>query len=106
MPPEAGSRLASKKWGLNLEWSRGASRAQCMRKQSHVSRSAASFGAGVACVLKEALVALSRRDSRAHVEALDLNLRELAESAFGDIFPERAFLAPLRAPRLGAILKP
>ena len=38
-------------------------------------------------------------------EMIDLNLRELVESTFGDIFPERAFLAQLNAPRLGAILK-
>ena len=38
-------------------------------------------------------------------EMIDLNLRELVESTFGDIFPERVFLAQLKAPRLGAILK-
>jgi len=36
---------------------------------------------------------------------LDLSLRELVESTYGDIFPPRAFLAQRNAPRLGSILK-
>ena len=38
-------------------------------------------------------------------ELLDLNLNELTESTFGDIFPPRVFLAQSSAPRLGSILK-
>lgn len=38
-------------------------------------------------------------------EQLDLSLRELTESTFGDIFPSRVFLAQSCAPRLGSILK-
>ena len=38
-------------------------------------------------------------------ELLDLSLKELTESTFGDIFPPRAFLAQSSAPRLGSILK-
>jgi len=39
-------------------------------------------------------------------ERLDLSLRTLTEeSTFGDIFPQRAFLAQSSAPRLGSILK-
>ena len=38
-------------------------------------------------------------------EMLDLNLKELTESTFGDIFPPRVFLARSSAPRLGSILK-
>ena len=38
-------------------------------------------------------------------ELLDLSLKELTESTFGDIFPLRAFLAQSSAPRLGSILK-
>ena len=37
---------------------------------------------------------------------LDLSLKELVESTYGDIFPPRAFLAQCNAPRLGSILKP
>ena len=36
---------------------------------------------------------------------LDLSLKELVESTYGDIFPPRAFLAQCNAPRLGSILK-
>ena len=38
-------------------------------------------------------------------ELLDLSLKELTESTFGDIFPPLAFLAQSSAPRLGSILK-
>lgn len=38
-------------------------------------------------------------------ELLDLNLSELTKSTFGDIFPEKAFLAQSSAPRLGSFLK-
>ena len=38
-------------------------------------------------------------------ELLDLSLKELTESTFGDIFPPRAFFAQSSAPRLGSILK-
>jgi hypothetical protein len=38
-------------------------------------------------------------------ELLDLNLNELRESTYGDIFPPRVFLAQSSAPRLGSILK-
>ncbi len=38
-------------------------------------------------------------------ELLDLNLSKLIKSTFGDIFPERAFLAQSSAPRLGSFLK-
>ena len=38
-------------------------------------------------------------------ELLDLSLKELIESTFGDIFPPRVFLAQSSAPRLGSILK-
>jgi hypothetical protein len=37
---------------------------------------------------------------------LDLSLKELVESTYGDIFPPRVFLAQCNAPRLGSILKP
>jgi hypothetical protein len=36
---------------------------------------------------------------------LDLNLKDLVESTYGDIFPPRVFLAQCNAPRLGSILK-
>ena len=36
---------------------------------------------------------------------LDLSLRQLVESTYGDIFPPRAFLAQRNAPLLGSILK-
>ena len=38
-------------------------------------------------------------------ELLDLSLKELTESTFGDIFPLQAFLAQPGAPQLGSILK-
>ena len=38
-------------------------------------------------------------------ELLDLNLSDLVESTFGDIFPSRVFLAQSSAPRLGSFLK-
>ena len=38
-------------------------------------------------------------------ELMDLSIRELTESTFGDIFPQRVFLAQASAPRLGSILK-
>ena len=36
---------------------------------------------------------------------LDLNLKDLVKSTYGDIFPPRVFLAQCNAPRLGSILK-
>jgi hypothetical protein len=38
-------------------------------------------------------------------EQLDLSLKELVQSTFRDIFPQRIFLAQSSAPRLGSILK-
>ena len=35
---------------------------------------------------------------------LDLSLKGLAESTYGDIFPSKTFLAQRNAPRLGSIL--
>ena len=36
---------------------------------------------------------------------MDLSLRNLREETWGDIFPEKVFLAQSSAPRLGSILK-
>jgi hypothetical protein len=38
-------------------------------------------------------------------ERLDLNLQDLVDTTYADIFPRRAFLAQCNAPRLGSILK-
>ena len=38
-------------------------------------------------------------------ELMDLNLSELREETWGDIFPKKVFLAQSNAPRLGSILK-
>ena len=38
-------------------------------------------------------------------ELLDLSLKELTESTFGDNFPPLAFLAKSSSPRLGSIIK-